>query len=87
MALINTAPVQTAPNDGDGKVPFAWGAWFQQVFNICFALTQSGVTANRPTSGLWVGRMYFDTTLNKPIWCKTPTSSPAVWVDATGAAV
>ncbi len=28
----------------------------------------SGVTASRPSSGNWVGRQYFDTTLGKPIW-------------------
>ena len=47
---------------------------------------QSGVTADRPTQGLWVGRTYFDTTLNKPVWVKTATGTP-VWVDATGAVV
>lgn len=45
----------------------------------------SGSTANRPSTNLVVGDFYFDTTLNKPVWCKT--TSPIVWVDATGASV
>ena len=43
----------------------------------------SGATADRPTVGLVAGQMYFDTTLNKPIWFK----SGSTWVDATGASV
>jgi len=64
-------------------------AFFQPLFNVAFASQQSGTTANRPISTaqfpLWVGRIYFDTTLGKPIWVKS--LSPTVWVDATGAVV
>lgn len=49
-----------------------------------------GTTANRPPEAL-IGWSYFDTTLGKPVWCKTAaTTTPvaaAVWVDATGATV
>ena len=36
-----------------------------------------------------VGQCVFDTTLGKPIWCKTVkiNTTAAVWVDATGATV
>lgn len=64
------------------STPTAWAEWFNQVYTVCFALQQSGVTAKRPTTNLWTGRPYFDTTLGKPIWYKT-----AGWVDATGASV
>lgn len=63
-------------------VSTGWRNFFNSVFNVCNALTMSGITANRPTKGLWTGRMYFDTTVGKPIWFKT-----VGWVDATGAAV
>ena len=56
--------------------------WFSQAFAILFAVQQSGTTANRPTSRLWIGRTYFDTTLNLPIWVKT--INPVVWQDAAG---
>ena len=49
-------------------------------------LVNEGVTTtNRPTSGNYVGRMIYDKTLNKPLWCKTV--SPLKWVDATGTQV
>lgn len=41
-----------------------------------------GTTAARPTTAS-PGYMYFDTTLNKPIW----RSAVSTWVDATGATV
>lgn len=42
---------------------------------------QAGTTAARPATPV-VGDPYFDTTLGKPVWCKT--ASPVVWVDASG---
>jgi len=42
-----------------------------------------GTTANRPTTQLFTGMMYFDTTLNKPIWRNAANTG---WVDATGTA-
>lgn len=43
----------------------------------------SGATAGRPTDTAQVGQMFFDTTLEKPIWYKGAGS----WVDATGTTV
>lgn len=34
-------------------------------------IVDSGATTSRPTYALEVGQMYYDTTLNKPVWCKT----------------
>ena len=45
-------------------------------------LIPQGTTANRPTVGISVGLMYFDTTLQKPVWW-----SGSVWKDATGTTV
>lgn len=42
-------------------------------------------TAQRPPKP-FQGQMAFDTTLGKPIWCKT-AGATVVWVDATGATV
>lgn len=49
--------------------------------SIASDVTSSGTTANRPTVNLYVGRVYFDTTLGLPIWY-----SGTQWVDATGTA-
>ncbi|MFN7611722.1 MAG: hypothetical protein ACK5QX_12440 [bacterium] len=62
------------------SVPFL--QWLSRINTIAQAVISSGTTAQRPTSNLWAGRTYFDTTLGKPIWYKGPG-----WVDATGAAV
>lgn len=48
-------------------------------------IVSAGSTTNRPTSNLYAGQQYFDTTLGKPIWCRYPTSK--VWVDASGTTV
>jgi hypothetical protein len=60
-------------------------SWFSSVQYYLAALGNSGLTAARPTTKLYIGYPYFDTTLGKPIWCKTV--NPVVWVDATGAVV
>lgn len=66
--------------------PRPWATWFTQAWQILFAVSQSGTTADRPTTNLWPGRMYFDTSLGangKPIWVnKTATG----WVLADGTA-
>ena len=46
-------------------------------------VTGAGATASRPVaSAVGVGGVFFDTTLNKPIW-----STGSAWVDSTGTAV
>ena len=42
----------------------------------------SGTTANRPTSDLYIGRPYYDSTLGKPIWW-----AGTVWKDSAGTTV
>jgi hypothetical protein len=86
MALLNTPP--NAPVDDQGadgslvNVSVSWRPWLVQVWVLLTGLTQSGTTANRPTSSLWTGRPYFDTTLGIPIWF-----DGADWIDATGTVV
>ena len=79
--MISQPPSLQAPNSG-GTFSKPWLDWLSAVYAVLAGLQGSGSTANRPTVALWVGRPYFDTTLNKPIWWKG-----AVWVDATGATV
>jgi len=62
----------------------AWQKWFDRL-RILVTSDESGTTANRPTSDLYIGRRYFDTTLGKPIWVSN--ASTPTWVDATGASV
>ena len=71
-----------------------WLTWFMQATNILIAVQSTGTTAQRPLGSkagvAWVGRTYFDATLNKPIWIKSVGATAPytiVWVDATGAIV
>ena len=85
--MINPPPANAVDlQDPQGRlvtVDYGWRNFFSSVFTVCSALTQSGTTAQRPTSLLWVGRTYFDTTLGYPVWLLS--TGPDVWVDATGA--
>jgi hypothetical protein len=71
--------------DQNGNTALPWAQWFARVQRIVSSVQSSGVTADRPTKGLWVGRTYFDTTLGKPIWVLSV--NPAVWVNGAGGVV
>ena len=62
-----------------------WGQWLSLVQGSVSSIRQSGTTANRPTSVLWIGRVFYDTTLGKPIWVHSV--NPTVWHDAAGGVV
>jgi hypothetical protein len=59
-----------------------WQAVFSRWHSIIVTGQESGATADRPDKQLWVGRFYYDTTLNKPVWVSAV--KPAVWRDAAG---
>lgn len=87
MPLIGQPPNQTAVNDVNFArqsvtVNQGWAQFFSTVFALLVGLTQSGTTAQRPTTGLFIGRTYFDITLNRPIWY-TGTN----WIRADGVVV
>jgi hypothetical protein len=84
MASNFDYPGTTLVDESRNTMP-VWDQWFSRVQRIVASVQQSGVTADRPTSGVWIGRTYFDTTLGIPIWVQSV--GPVVWVDATGAAV
>ena len=78
-------PSNSQMTDANRMMTIPWGQWLNRIQDICNSVQQSGVTADRPTSVLWIGRVYFDTTLGKPVWVKSVR--PTVWVDGTGAVV
>lgn len=85
MSVLNPLPGPQAgsrdPQTGVVQFFREWYSWLNQVFRICFAQQQSGTTALRPTTGLWIGRRYYDTTLSKPIWVSQVTPT-VVWSEA-----
>jgi hypothetical protein len=66
-----------------GLIGLASSASLNQIIRIN-QLNWSGVTAQRPPSGLYIGQQYFDTTIipNRPIWWNGVT-----WIDAAGVVV
>jgi hypothetical protein len=55
--------------------------YFNQLdaFNLNVTVPNSGTSANRPTSRLQVGEVYFDTTLGVPLWW-----NGSYWINALG---
>lgn len=80
MALI-AQPTGNQIVDDTGAATPGWAPFFSAVFRLLAAMTQSGTTAQRPTTFLWTGRPYYDTTLALPIWYKGPG-----WIKADGTA-
>lgn len=59
--------------------------WLQQVqATVSWNFNAAQTTATRPNNAV-IGQHLFDTSLGKPIWCKSV--APIVWVDASGAVV
>lgn len=73
--------------DANGNLTTGWNSWFNWVHQLVSAMRQSGTTAQRPTTGLWIGRQYYDTTLGYPVWVHSITAGVVVWHNGAGAAV
>lgn len=74
----------TAPlTDKDGNATQSFATWVSRMTFIGQAAQQSGTTANRPTSILWIGRQYYDTDLGLPVFVDS-VGPPVVWHDAAG---
>jgi len=88
MAEIAPPPPQleAITEPPSGTVRLSWKTWFQSVFQLLQALTLSGTTAQRPTTLLFVGRRYYDTTLGCEINLDS-AGPPPVWHNGIGTTV
>jgi hypothetical protein len=80
--MIQPPPTRSPIVDEKAMIKPEWQEFFSAVYFSAQAQETSGTTANRPTSRLFIGRPYFDTTLNRPIWY-TGTN----WIRADGVVV
>ncbi len=80
--MINPPPTKSALFDEKGMIKQEWQEFFSAAFFSIKAQESSGTTAKRPVKNLFIGRPYFDTTLNRPIWY-TGTN----WIRADGVVV
>lgn len=69
----------------DRKAFRTWMQWLSWAHNIIQTIQQSGPTSERPVNMLWIGRQFYDTTLNKPVYVQAV--KPTVWRDAAGTIV
>lgn len=76
---IKVAPPGPVVANVDGVATQPWNSWASTVSAVSTAVVSSGTTSQRPTNFLYPGRIYFDTTLNKPIWYNGTR-----WVDNQG---
>lgn len=77
MAKLTKVP--ETPINGESS---EWGYFFTLLSDTTNTIRSSGVTADRPTKGLWIGYPFFDTTLGTPIWYDGTN-----WIDSAGLTV
>jgi len=83
---LSTSIVETAPRSDKLQTASAWRSWLTNLYAQVKPLGGNGTTAQRPTTGLYVGMGYFDSTLGYPVWVKA-LGPPAVWVNGAGGVV
>lgn len=81
--MIPTPPLNNELVDKEGRVTRSGAEWLNHMWLAANSITESGTTAQRPTTRLWLGRPYYDTTLNIPVFVNAVTPS-VVWKDAAG---
>jgi len=82
---MRSPALKTAVVDRYGVMTPEWKQQIERLWALAGAIEGSGITADRPTVGLFKGRPYFDTTLGYEIWLKS--TRPTVWVNGAGTAV
>ena len=78
--MIEEAPFRDLPRSA--IMPASWVGWISKIRFYAGSVADSG-TAN-PTANLWVGRRFYRTDLNYPVWCSAVSGT---WRDATGTVV
>jgi len=75
--------------DSKGVLTPIYQAFISSIHDWLGPVGLSGTTAKRPVNTpqnfVYVGQMYFDTSLGKPVFVKS--LNPTVWVDGAGAVV
>lgn len=85
MIALEPSPTGAPVLDGTG-LHAMWERWIVRLTTVVNNQQATGTTAQRPTLAPYQGYQYFDTTVNKPIWAKTITTSSTTWIYADGTA-
>lgn len=83
---LDPLPNTTHIAESNGNITASYRSWLVSVQTWLGPIGKSGSTSTRPTSGLYVGQQYFDTTLGYPVFLKT-VGPPSVWVNGSGSPV
>jgi hypothetical protein len=75
---FNLTPLMTAVDNNGKSMSKEWYPWFQATSNAVNSLYQYGTTAQRPTSNVYLGQLYFDTTLGTLVMLTN--LSPLTWI-------
>lgn len=88
---MSLSPFPQSPQIADetGRLTPLWQAFLSSVYYWLRPVGNTGTTANRPVdtsqNPLYVGQMYFDSSLGYPVWVKS--RGPTVWVNSSGTPV
>lgn len=80
MNFIPPPPTRTSFVTPTGTPEAAWVQWISTLEQLFNKLQGTGTTAQRPNPPPFIGFMFYDTTINRPIWARSAT----VWVYADG---
>lgn len=72
--------------DQNGRPTRSGAEWLTLIWIAANSATESGTTSQRPTTKLWIGRQFYDTTLNLPVFVNAVTPA-VVWRNAAGTIV
>ena len=90
---LTPLPTRNIISNTKGILEAVYQSWFNSIQVWLGPQGQSGPTTARPSSNVYIGLSYFDTTLGLPVFAKTvtPTAIPViqtvVWVNGAGAVV
>lgn len=79
--MIGGLPARVQALSPDGTLSAELVEFLSDVYIYISGAQSSGVTDKRPAKNLFIGRTFFDTTINKPIWIGNDGST---WVDSDG---
>lgn len=87
MITLEYPPTNAQAVDDKGYIGSIFERWLVRLVTVMNNTQATGTTAQRPTLAPYVGFMYFDTTLNKPVFASAVTTSSTTWRDAAGTVV
>lgn len=84
MIALEYPPTNAQAVDGKGYIGSVFERWLTRLTTTVNNVQATGTTAQRPAVAPYVGFMYYDIQLNKPVFAAVVTTSSTTWRDAAG---